>query len=549
MIENMDNKVDQLLESRLIALSQKKGAILTEEATQSEIDTIQKYLFGDGGYGGLIDLLALYAKELNDLRASTFSAPSLHSGPSKSSWVNQFKLAVRVQGDGAGGFFPPDSNGIGQEEINTSTAWLTNNGYSEGSAGLYTLLSNLESARDALWQKRIEVYPPGDPSEGLVIDPYYYSNPEKSNLLNAIQAVSSFLNTYGSDLESLKGSIDLIKGGSSPIFSYLNIMDDVTAVPQAPIDEVDALETFYSNAYPYFNTVVSNSASEATINAYLDPSSSDATRSFVLKEAVVESYITTRTATLKSRMGFTDLTTGIKKWIYFFIRLLIEKPSSPYGTLVGIGTSIDQAKKKLLSLWDMLGMLFGDPDQYVLAPQMIATYVMPDENAPLGNKVEVVFQTIPCVPQTKIWRKQITPEEVLSNDQWVESGSIEVIETVESENPVLLYSDTSIPEREGQLFAYRVSLHDAGTYRIDLEDSGSNQSDLLGKEISFTKNSDYEIEILNHDFAVGGLFYISGSGTYRILGTTQNTITVDRIISGSGNLQRLFGVVHLFEEE
>lgn len=549
MIENMDNKVDQLLESRLIALSQKKGAILTEEATQSEIDTIQKYLFGDGGYGGLIDLLALYAKELNDLRASTFSAPSLHSGPSKSSWVNQFKLAVRVQGDGAGGFFPPDSNGIGQEEINTSTAWLTNNGYSEGSAGLYTLLSNLESARDALWQKRIEVYPPGDPSEGLVIDPYYYSNPEKSNLLNAIQAVSSFLNTYGSDLESLKGSIDLIKGGSSPIFSYLNIMDDVTAVPQALIDEVDALETFYSNAYPYFNTVVSNSASEATINAYLDPSSSDATRSFVLKEAVVESYITTRTATLKSRMGFTDLTTGIKKWIYFFIRLLIEKPSSPYGTLVGIGTSIDQAKKKLLSLWDMLGMLFGDPDQYVLAPQMIATYVMPDENAPLGNKVEVVFQTIPCVPQTKIWRKQITPEEVLSNDQWVESGSIEVIETVESENPVLLYSDTSIPEREGQLFAYRVSLHDAGTYRIDLEDSGSNQSDLLGKEISFTKNSDYEIEILNHDFAVGGLFYISGSGTYRILGTTQNTITVDRIISGSGNLQRLFGVVHLFEEE
>lgn len=549
MIENMDNKVDQLLESRLIALSQKKGAILTEEATQSEIDTIQKYLFGDGGYGGLIDLLALYAKELNDLRASTFSAPSLHSGPSKSSWVNQFKLAVRVQGDGAGGFFPPDSNGIGQEEINTSTAWLTNNGYSEGSAGLYTLLSNLESARDALWQKRIEVYPPGDPSEGLVIDPYYYSNPEKSNLLNAIQAVSSFLNTYGSDLESLKGSIDLIKGGSSPIFSYLNIMDDVTAVPQAPIDEVDALETFYSNAYPYFNTVVSNSASEATINAYLDPSSSDATRSFVLKEAVVESYITTRTATLKSRMGFTDLTTGIKKWIYFFIRLLIEKPSSPYGTLVGIGTSIDQAKKKLLSLWDMLGMLFGDPDQYVLAPQMIATYVMPDENAPLGNKVEVVFQTIPCVPQTKIWRKQITPEEVLSNDQWVESGSIEVIKTVESENPVLLYSDTSIPEREGQLFAYRVSLHDAGTYRIDLENSGSNQSDLLGKEISFTKNSDYEIEILNHDFAVGGLFYISGSGTYRILGTTQNTITVDRIISGSGNLQRLFGVVHLFEEE
>lgn len=94
-----------------------------------------------------------------------------------------------------------------------------------------------------------------------------------------------------------------------------------------------------------------------------------------------------------------------------------------------------------------------------------------------------------------------------------------------------------------------MSLHDAGTYRIDLENSGSNQSDLLGKEISFTKNSDYEIEILNHDFAVGGLFYISGSGTYRILGTTQNTITVDRIISGSGNLQRLFGVVHLFEEE
>ena len=549
MIENMDDKVNQLLESRLIALSQKKGAILTEEATQSEIDTIQKYLFGDGGYGGLIDLLALYAKELNDLRASTFSSPSLHSGPSKSSWVNQFKLAVRVQGDGAGGFFPPDSNGIGQEEINTSTAWLTNNGYSEGSTGLYTLLSNLESARDALWQKRIEVYPPGDPSEGLVIDPYYYSNPEKSNLLNAIQAVSSFLNIYGSDLESLKDAIDLIKGGTSPIFSYLNIMDDVTAVPQALIDEVDALETFYSNAYSYLNTVVSNSASEATINAYLDPSSSDATRSFVLKEAVVESYITTRTATLKSRMGFTDLTTGIKKWIYFFIRLLIEKPSSPYGTLVGIGTSIDQAEKKLLSLWDMLGMLFGDPDQYVLAPQMIATYVMPDENAPLGNKVEVVFQTIPCVPQTKIWRKQITPEEVLSNDQWVESGSIEVIETVESENPVLLYSDTSIPEREGQLFAYRVSLHDAGTYRIDLEDSGSNQSNLLGEEIPFTKNSDYEIEILDHDFAVGGLFYISGSGTYRILGTTQNTITVDRIISGSGNLQRLFGVVHLFEEE
>lgn len=549
MIENMDDKVDQLLESRLIALSQKKGAILTEEATQSEIDTIQKYLFGDGGYGGLIDLLALYAKELNDLRASTFSTPSLHSGPSKSSWENQFNLAVRVQGDGAGGFFPPDSNGIGQEDINTSTAWLTNNGYSEGSAGLYTLLSNLESARNALWQKRIEEYPPGDPNEGLVIDPYYYSNPEKSNLLNAIQAVSSFLNTYGSDLESLKDSIDLIKGGTSPIFSYLNIMDDVTAIPQALIDEVDDLETFYSNAYSYLHTVVSNSDSEATINAYLDPSSSDTTRSFVLKEAVVKSYITTRTTTLKSRMGFTDLTTGIKKWIYFFIRLLIEKPSSPYGTLVGIGTSIDQAEKKLLSLWDMLGMLFGDPDQYILAPQMIATYVMPDENAPLGNKVEVVFQTIPCVPQTKIWRKQITPEEVLSNDQWVESGSIEIIETVESENPVLLYSDTSIPEREGQLFAYRVSLHDAGTYKIDLEDSGSNQSDLLGEEIPFTKNSDYEIEILDHDFAVGGLFYISGGGSYRILGTTQNTVTVDRIISGSGNLQRLFGVVHLFEEE
>lgn len=546
MIENINDKVHQILEDRLLALNQKKGAEDTKVQIEEEIRVLEEYLFGNGTDAGIISLLELYAKEFAYLRASTFSKPNLAVN-SSSAWKERFALAVRIQGDDSTGFYPPDEYEIGAEDLNVASIWLTNNGYSEGSGGLFPQLENLESARNALWEKRTEVYPQGHENEGMVINPDYFLNPEKDNLLNKLTSISSYLETYVDNyLSVLKNVVDKIKLGNNYFFNYLDMKEDVVAFSQSLITQINSYKTFYDDAHEYLSTVVSSSTSRTKMNEYLSPSSTKVERSLVMKDSEIRSFINTRTATLKNLMGFDDLTSGIRKWMFFFIKLLIQKPVSPYGSLEGVEKSIFNAEKTLNNYKEFLDTLFGETDKYLPTPKMVTAYVMPDENAVNGNKVDLIIQTIPSVPVMTIYRKQISHEDVLNNNPW--AGST-LLDTVESEKPVLVYSDKTIPERTGQLLLYRISLQDQGTYRIDNYNSGSLQSDVLGEPISFTRNSDYELEILDHDFSTGEIFYIEGGGVYKVLSFTQNTLTVDRIISSSGSLQRVFGAVHLSEEE
>lgn len=543
----IQEKIHEWLNNRLLALSGKRNAVRTEIKTEAEIELLQSFLFGDGTYNGLINLLEYYGEELNRLKASTFSYPALHNGvgSTQPTWETRFALSVSVLGDGENGFYPPNEWGYGQDTIQNTADnyWLFAHGHSTGSGGLLTELSTLNSARGSLWSQRILQ------DEYLeYIHRDYYNEPHRTNLLNAITSIINYLGDYREFLEEFQSVLEEISDGYNPLFVEPDMTDAVTLIPSSVFTDLDDFITHYTTMWEELEAIPASNSADGSgqrelIDNYVDPSSSY-DYSIVNLSSAVNTFIGGRKNAVIALMGLTDISEGIKKWIYFWIRTLIEKPQSPYGTLIGVEQSKANAINQLASTEDLLKVLFAEnTEQYLPTPSLSTIYSVPDINTTAGKRVELFFETIPVVPVTDFYRRELTETQEIINENWTE----DLLETIDTEDPSLGFVDFDPPSETGY-YGYRVQLHDSGDHRIDTYDTSSLQSKLIGEEdIAFVVD-EYEDTVLYidyHDFFVGQILYIEGEGLFRVESVTSHSITVHRSVSEDGDVRRTHGIIYL----
>lgn len=124
-----NEKVAKLLNDRVNALVSLKGVGDAEDSFNEEADFNNQYLFGDGTNLGIVNFFELYYKEMNLAVGRTATTPTLHIGvgSTKTSWINQFRSAATLAGDGSL-YLDSNSDGVADDEINLASAWLHRNG-------------------------------------------------------------------------------------------------------------------------------------------------------------------------------------------------------------------------------------------------------------------------------------------------------------------------------------------------------------------------------------------------------------------------------------
>lgn len=139
-----EEKIESKKQDRSNALNSKIG-IQTAETEAINIDNFNsKFLFGDGTYIGIIDLINLYYTEKNIEKNTTYSKPS-HTAP-ESTWNNQFSDAISLEGDLEFYLDNDDPIGVGDDNLNLQTEWLNGNDELIGSSGLISIINNLDDA-------------------------------------------------------------------------------------------------------------------------------------------------------------------------------------------------------------------------------------------------------------------------------------------------------------------------------------------------------------------------------------------------------------------
>jgi len=302
MAFTFNEKLESLKTDRTNALNQKVNAQLTKEEAFSEDSFNSEYLFGDGTFIGVNDLIYKYLYEKQLENGNTYTTPQL-SNWNKTTWDVEIDNSLSQSG---GDYYP---GGITQQDIDASTAWLNSNGEtvaattgiinggeiqsllnaigsnatdaSNGRTSAYIYLSEAEAitagqqraAADAgtgIRGKRTQNADGNDGSPEIIAEesspgsgswryvvgangidyPNYFNEPERSNLLNAITTLINTINltsTYRTHLIDIYNNVSDIKNGTNTLFSESSMDADTD-------DDTTALQTLFNNFDTYIGT-------------------------------------------------------------------------------------------------------------------------------------------------------------------------------------------------------------------------------------------------------------------------------------------------------
>lgn len=590
-------------EDRGSALTAKKGILDTQVQLEEERDFEYRFLFGEGTDEGLNDLFALFYAEAYYEIGRTTNKPSLKDNDDED-WTDRFELCVGTAGDDATGFYPPDAYGVGAKDFNLNSEWIRANGDGGettgglvggaiGSAKSACGLAASENAngrgpfateelanahRDATkgtgaYGKRTansEVY--FDVGSWYVgqsgIDtPDYYTGAEKSTFEAALLSLKSELDTYKTQLNTLKAALQKIANGDNALMEEGKMTADM---PTGDVSNIDTLlgqltthqltlQDFYDYFHPITNTT---SGTRAAFNAQLEACYAELSSisSLVANRAVAVLSTTT--------LGALDGSSGMRKWRLFWVQQLIGKPQSPIVSLDGIDASLAETAKALLTLDSALNTIFGDTTKYLSTPEMLSVYANPildEEGNYVAPRAMAIWSGEPFTTKYKIFRKELpaTP----SNVAWEDVDCvIDWVVTVDPESGAIqLWYDDETAE-PGKTYQYRVQAFDAdGTVgdasplsRMDSFNSSSIQSPC------YDETKEYSIESV-----VGGMVTVSEKhsieeGTYvALVGTAYDgnylvaAVTETKVgLSGEpfstgagGKLYPAKGIVAIPEEE
>jgi len=544
------DKVNEVVESRAISLSSKTGTLQKISDLENERDLLLPYLYGSTTEEGILSLMAEIASFLSSLEEGvTFSTPNL-LGSYETQLTSQMNSAVSSSGDGE--FYDDGAD----QELNTTTTWLTTNGYSSGDftlSSVYLAVQDLLTSIEAV--RTVRETTAGDPLVYTYRDYYNNTADEKTNLKDDLTAVISELDALYSDALSLYTLLDT--ESSNSLLTDPDISSDYPDVSSFSdmVDSIEAYKTILTAALNFFDPI--GPADDCSTNPNYDQEDFDIYIGFdgaVEGTTEIESSLESDLEDLLDLFSVEiipflqgalnlpsgSLTTGLRKWYYFWIKLLIEKPQSTLINLTGVNTAYTSILNQLVNAKNNLESLFGtDYEKFLLKPEMIA--VFQDEEL----FIKIIFSSLPCYSKVLVYRDTYTQGNTLSNDASVSSPIIETL----METPTLELTDTDTLV-EDTIYLYRVKVQDTSTYRIDTYNTGSDQSDILLDSYAYINIVQSVIDIADHPFSVGDIIYIdSGTykGVYSITSKTSSSITLGNLKDGEGNLVDYTGSGNIYK--
>lgn len=553
----IEEKIAATQEKRGIGLNGIKSALAAKVQSEEERDLNNRFLFGDPGEYGIMDVFTSYYIQAYSLNGFDTTLPSLKNG-SDSDWTNRFSSCVAPQGDDATGFYPPDENGVGAQELNVNSLWFSTNGqndeYNQGVIGNSTAI---QAAIDALQYQRESVY--ADPPDNtILLHPDYFNDPERANLLSSIQSVITDLTSAKTYIQNTIDMLNSIDGGSSTVFEELPDMktdlplSDITTMTTL-LTTIDGFISTYQGHYDYFNQFPASDDISGESGYSQSEFNTRYKTTLPGEMAALQSAFQTRVGEIITALGATASPfSGLRSWRYFWIAENIGKPLSPYFSLSGLDSALSQAQNALALADSSLSTLFGTTEEYIVTPTLITSYFQPKFNLTTllleSSKIITLWIGAPYANKYKVFRKVIA-DVTLDNDNWTDTYLLSWVYEVDSESGFIKiqYDDTSHTLDTG--YVYRVQTFDtsdgpAGEDRIDSFNSSSIQSKVFDLDSTITIDAVTEIKdalnvtvslqlTLSEEIGVNAGSYIAlldgaSAGLYKVLNVTQDVdVTID----------------------
>lgn len=525
----MDAKIANLKQERSYAVNSKVDTEVEKVLAYNEDQFTAEFLNGDTNNIGVQDLIKLYYEEKYFEKHTVFSWPSLGDW-SDTTWENIYLSAISVYGDTVDGFYPPDAHGYGQLAMNKSTPYLLDNGDTLGDSELTTALENAigdsatatgdsrhisgyiyassalaEAAGDSmaaadggsgLYGKRTQnstviTQQSGNwrfiVGDGGVDDSTYYSDPEKSALLNSTIALANAIgdtgDSYRQKLNEIYTEIIKIKSNNNTIFNESNIVD------YAP-DDGDSLNAYRSDlntfagdsagdSYPgdttlwgFYNFFSGAVGTEGSFNIYLNEFR-------LLVGDSIKTRVTARYNTIDTKIGTDLVDNKLKKARYFWIEQRIGKPMATLISYEGMDDVITITTDKLNDVDERLDFLVGDSALYIPKPVMYSIYSDPrynDDGSFDAYRISLVWGGQRHATEYKIYRKDLENVE-FNNTAWGDTFIIKSLTAINNKTGVIFteYTDTDVIA--GNEYVYRVKIID-DTNDANYTDTRSEQSDV-----------------------------------------------------------------------
>lgn len=527
---SIQEKIDSLVNERSLLLSSKTSIEANKISAESERDFIFQYLTNSTSNPGIVDILSVIAKEIHHYDNNrNFSSPDLIAAQSaySSALLAQMNLAVSQSADGEF-YLTPTS-----QTINESSDWLTNNGVSAGDFDNSSIEQHIVSIKSSLVTLRSLREAVDEFSLYLQRD--YYSNPEKTALEASLTALISELQYAKTNFcDVLDGYISSIS--SNPFLSNPDISPNVPSITgygatlAARIEDLQDIYDYLHPIGPSTDCSFDPDYARATFDALIGFEGTGILDSDL---DVLKSALLGRISTLLGSFN-GDLSSGLRKWYYFWIKLMIGKPQSTLVTTTGLAAALSSTITSLASKKLQLETIFGtNYEKFLPRPSIPA--VFRDEE----NRVNILVLSLPCFSSIDIFRKEILETDELSNNGYEVAYRISSTELPEATLSFL--DESSIVANS--LYSYRVKIQDRGSRIIDSYPTGSDQSLVFENPISYTIDETGTIlSIGEHEFSPGQYIFISSKGTFQILSKTSSTITINRPVDSAGTLYKTNGI-------
>lgn len=509
---NIQEKVDSLIDERALLLS---GKVTLEEnkiTAESERDFIFQYLTNNTSDKGILDIIALLAKEINYWDKSLFNKPNILADKSvyNDELKNRLNLAVSSTGDND---IYLNSN---PSVLNTSSEWITNNGrnsVSFATSEFSVELLKLQNGLEAIRLKRAEV-----DELGAFVNRDYYDGSVIEEAISELKNILSFCRT--NHTKFIEDAIDEIS--TNPFLNYPSILADV---PSNILDFSSSLSTWEGTLQTNLDTL-QGTYSRAVFDALLGYESAGEFDTVLIS---LESAIINRVSELAESFNETD--TGFRKWYLFWMEIAVGKPQSSFVTSSGLTMALQSTISSLAKKKTQLETIFGGEEHSKFLPRPGISAVFKDEE----NRVNILLSSMPCFTKVSLYRKEIQVTDNLSNAPYTEVPS-------ELLGASLIIQDDSSMTTD-KVYSYRVRIHDEA---IDMYVTSSDQS-LVYEETPIlftTTGNNTTLSIPGHEMSNGQHIYITGTGLFQIVSKTSSTITLDREVVESGNLYIAKGIFY-----
>jgi hypothetical protein len=557
-----------------------------------QLTFMNRYLFGITGSEGICTILANYYTEVFQWTGRTSQKPG--NIADSTTWGYKLAYACSAFGDQyfessvtADMLYPPNGSGVPVPTMSRGCTWLSNskdsgNPFSASSVygcanslavsigtpatiglnrGSVSYGTGLRGARACDNEGAGGAGPYGSGAADL---PHYYNdgtmpipnnlNPSTNNrsgVINGLSALIAALNSILTPLNTQIAVLQKIQANTNVLFVEANMTADAPlsdiAAMQAQVTAINGWLTTLGTYSTYFNSFTASNdiSGQAGYVASTFDANLIALQTLcgtITSAALARSNAVT--VAMSNTAPGTEPTTGLRKWLVFWVSQLANKPASPYYSLIGLSNSAPFsvvnagnnaevfAITNLSNSKKSLDTVIGTPTSYLEKPIMNAAYNNPvmDNIAKtvLSQRVSVVFNGVLASNRHSIFRHDITTVWPTDNSAWVEASYADVIQAdVGSGFTRLFFDDTSVVL--GHLYVYRVQSFDTSVSpfvasRLDSYDTSSLQSDIFtANVVSATSVTGNVVTTGAHNLVSGQMVALSSTGKFYKVGDVSPT--------------------------